>query len=126
MDTQASFAAAVLELSSNFQKLIAASQKMELLTASQVAGLLGSKENTIWNWQYGRRPAPVGFPPPVKIGALVRWKSTDIHAFMAILGYTKTGRIVHADQNSFVNKSVTESVLRRGRGRPRKVSTVLA
>jgi len=98
-------------------------QSLELLAAADVAVILKISEASVWNWQYGRKAPPVGFPPPVKIGASVRWRSSDIQAFIVGLPVTTTGRIpmpglVQATPNVVVlDKPV------RGRGRPRKMPT---
>lgn len=96
-------------------------QNLELLAAADVAAILKISEASIWNWQYGRKTPPVGFPPPVKIGASVRWRSSDIQVFILGLPLTTTGRIplpglAHAAPATVV---LTKPV--RGRGRPRKV-----
>ncbi len=94
---------------------------LELLAAADVAAILKISEASIWNWQYGRKAPPLGFPPPVKIGASVRWRSSDIQVFIQGLPHTTTGRIPMPGQaavpspTTFLDKPV------RGRGRPRKI-----
>ena len=98
-------------------------QSVELLAAADVAVILKISEASIWNWQYGRKTPPLGFPPPVKIGASVRWRSSDIQAFILGLPLTTTGRI---PMPGLVQATPTALVLVkpvRGRGRPRKIPT---
>lgn len=95
-------------------------QSLELLTAAEVAVILKISEASIWNWQYGRKTPPVGFPPPVKIGASVRWRSSDIQEFILGLPPTTTGRIPVPGlaQEAPISVVLTKPV--RGRGRPPK------
>jgi predicted DNA-binding transcriptional regulator AlpA len=98
-------------------------QTLELLTAVDVAKLLKISAASIWNWQYGRKKPPPGFPPPVKIGTSVRWRSSDIQAFILGLPITTTGRI---PQPELAPPAPPTAVLLkpvRGRGRPRKIQT---
>jgi hypothetical protein len=39
-------------------------QSLELLTAEDVAVILKISGSSVWNWHYGRKKSPVGFPPP--------------------------------------------------------------
>ena len=98
-------------------------QNLELLAAVDVAKILKISAASIWNWQYGRKKPPPGFPPPVKIGTSVRWRSSDIQEFIKGLPPTTTGCIpvpglVQATPTTVV---LTKPV--RGRGRPRKNQT---
>jgi predicted DNA-binding transcriptional regulator AlpA len=96
-------------------------QNLELLTAVDVAKLLKISESSIWNWQYGRKNPPPGFPPPVKIGTLVRWRSSDIQAFILGLPITTTGRIPQPELAPPAPTAVVLLKPVRGRGRPRKM-----
>jgi len=96
-------------------------QSVELLAAADVAAILKISEASIWNWQYGRKTPPVGFPPPVKIGTSVRWRSSDIQAFILGLPVTTTGRIpVPGVLQAAPTKVMVLDKPVRGRGRPRK------
>jgi predicted DNA-binding transcriptional regulator AlpA len=106
--------------------------KMELLTAIEVGEKLKLSESTIWNWQYGRKPAPEGFPSSVKVLTAVRWRDSDLYEFIADLPFSKFGCIKPSNQQlqAFKLRSEVESIPylntpSRGRGRPRKVSVVL-
>lgn len=98
-------------------------QTLELLEAEEVAAILKISEASVWNWQYGRKAPPAGFPPPVKIGACVRWRSSDIQAFILGLPPTTTGHIpLPGSLQPALNTTVLSKPV-RGRGRPRKVQT---
>lgn len=94
---------------------------MELLAAADVAVILKISEASIWNWQYGRKAPPIGFPPPVKIGASVRWRSSDIQVFILGLPLTTTGRIPMPGHAPAASPPIVLDKPVRGRGRPRKV-----
>jgi predicted DNA-binding transcriptional regulator AlpA len=98
-------------------------QILELLAAADVAAILKVSEASVWNWQYGRKTPPVGFPPPVKIGASVRWRSSDIQAFILGLPLATTGRIPLPGQTPAASGPVVLDKPVRGRGRPRKMPT---
>jgi predicted DNA-binding transcriptional regulator AlpA len=98
-------------------------QNLELLAAADVAKILKISAASIWNWQYGRKKPPPGFPPPVKIGASVRWRSSDIQAFILGLPITTTGRIPQPELVQPALAAVTLLKPVRGRGRPRKIQT---
>ena len=98
-------------------------QNLELLAAADVAAILKISEASIWNWQYGRKKPPPGFPPPVKIGTSVRWRSSDIQAFILGLPPTTTGRIAVPGLAQATSTTVVLTKPVRGRGRPRKNQT---
>jgi predicted DNA-binding transcriptional regulator AlpA len=105
---------------------------MELLTAAEVGTKLKFSESTIWNWQYGRRAAPTGFPPPVNVSNAVRWRDYDICKFIADLPFSKLGCIKPTSQQleafklvSAADSTPSPSTPSRGRGRPRKIAAVL-
>lgn len=96
-------------------------QSLELLAAADVAVILKISEASIWNWQYGRKTPPLGFPPPVKIGAAVRWRSSDIQMFIAGLPPSTTGRIPSPVQVQATSNTLVLIKPVRARGRPRKL-----
>lgn len=98
-------------------------ENLELLAAADVAAILKISESSVWNWQYGRKTPPFGFPPPVKIGASVRWRSSDIQVFILGLPLTTTGRIPVPGQLLPMKTTVVVLKPVRGRGRPRKNQT---
>ena len=98
-------------------------QNLELLAAADVAKILKISVASIWNWQYGRKTPPFGFPPPIKIGASVRWRSLDIQEFIKGLPPTTTGRIPLPGLALATQATVVLTNPVRGRGRPRKNQT---
>lgn len=54
-----------------------------LLIIKDVAALISFSSATVTNWAYGRKPAPPGFPKPVKIGRNLRYRRSDIEAWVA-------------------------------------------
>ncbi len=98
-------------------------QNLELLAAADVAKILKISAASIWNWQYGRKRPPPGFPPPVKIGPSFRWRSSDIQAFILGLPITTTGRIPQPELTPPAQATAVLLKPVRGRGRPRKIQT---
>lgn len=105
---------------------------MELLTAADVGTKLKLSESTIWNWQYGRKAAPAGFPPSVKVLSAVRWRDSDICNFIAGLPFSNFGCIKPTDQQiqsfrliSAVDSTPSLNSPSQGRGRPRKIAIAL-
>lgn len=96
-------------------------QSLILLAAVDVAVILKISEASVWNWHYGRKSPPVGFPPPVKVGACVRWRSSDIQVFIQGLPPTTTGRIPSPTPQKEALPPLILVKPVRGRGRPRKV-----
>mgnify|MGYP003409870669 CR=1 FL=1 len=94
---------------------------LELLAAADVAVILKISQASVWNWHYGRKAPPLGFPPPVKIGASVRWRSSDIQIFIQGLPLTTTGRIPMPGLAPATSPTVALDKPVRGRGRPRKI-----
>ena len=47
-----------------------------LLDIDDVAKLIKLSPATIENWAYGRKPAPAGFPAPIKVGRLLRYQDS--------------------------------------------------
>jgi len=56
-----------------------------LLTAEEVAERIGFSVQTVLSWAYGRKPAPLGFPRPVKISNRLRWVEADILSYIEAL-----------------------------------------
>lgn len=81
-----------------------------LLNAHEVGERLNLAASTIAKWSCGARAAPVGFPRPVKLGRLARWRSDAIEAWVDGLGMPS----VEAEPVA------AETQPQRGPGRPRK------
>ena len=82
-----------------------------LLLIDDVCNITGFRKATIENWIYGRKPAPDGFPKPVKVGRVWRFKRSDFQQWIEKLGNNKPTIF-----------AVTSDVpLARPRGRPKKL-----
>lgn len=86
-----------------------------LLNFDEVARLIVFSPVTVANWAYRRKPAPQGFPHPVKVGRILRYRRSDIEGWIAGLGVTE-----------LVAPSPTSSSdlprAKKPRGRPRLIS----
>lgn len=83
-----------------------------LLDFDEVARLIVFSPATVANWAYRRKPAPQGFPPPVKVGRILRYRRSDIEGWIARLGMATL-----VEPNSPVNSDSAR--VKRPRGRPR-------
>lgn len=84
-----------------------------LLDTDQLAQITGFAVQTIRHWANKTRPVPLGWPEPVKVGRLVRYRTIDI------LDWVNGGcrmQPTGAPPSALIN----EPPMRRGRGRPRK------
>lgn len=86
-----------------------------LYSPDEAAELIGLAAKTVARWSYGAQPAPAGFPPPVRVGRLLRYRHVDIEKWVAALPPARG------------EASSTEALplppppaAKRGRGRPRK------
>lgn len=51
------------------------------------AAITGFSQGTLRHWIYGSRPAPAGFPRPIKIGGkATRWRLADLQGWIEGLG----------------------------------------
>lgn len=84
-----------------------------LLNFVEVAELIGFSRATIENWAHRRKPAPAGFPQPLKIGRILKYRRVDIARWVDDLGIPR----------NFPDSPLTSVVetVRRPRGRPRLV-----
>lgn len=55
---------------------------MELLTADDLAQVLRVSTGVIYHWGLGTKRAPDGFPAPIKLGRLLRWRRADVQAWL--------------------------------------------
>lgn len=83
-----------------------------LLDFDAVARLIVFSPATVANWAYRRKPAPQGFPAPVKVGRILRYRRSDIEGWIARLGMATL-----VEPNSDVNSD--SASVKRPRGRPR-------
>lgn len=86
-----------------------------LLDFADVGRLITFSQATIANWAYRRKPAPQGFPAPIKVGRILRYRRIDIERWIDNL---RGGGVVSA----CVLGAASAEPLRRPRGRPRKIS----
>jgi predicted DNA-binding transcriptional regulator AlpA len=95
---------------------------MRLLTIALVAQVLCLSPVTVAHWAYGRRAAPDGFPPPLKIARRLRWREEDISHWLESLA-TDAGATLSAPSSSLttLGAAATCSASKQMRpGRPRK------
>ena len=85
-----------------------------LLDFDEVARLIVFSPATVANWAYRRKPAPQGFPQPIKVGRILRYRRTDIEGWVASLGVTESGLL-----SVQTNSAGPVSGIKRSRGRPR-------
>ena len=87
-----------------------------LLTFLDVAQVISFREATIQNWAYCRKPAPPGFPLPIRVGRLLRYRSADLEDWVEAQA---GGNPNH--QKSDSNFQESQEKPKRLRGRPRLV-----
>ena len=85
-----------------------------LLNFDDVARLIVLSPATIENWAYRRKPAPLGFPSPVKVGRILRYRRTDIESWIAGLGTAQVGA-----PDPELELPHSSPAAKRPRGRPR-------
>lgn len=54
----------------------------QLIDSIKVGEKINFSSSTIMNWAYGRKPAPPGFPPPVKVSNRLLWVESDIDGWI--------------------------------------------
>jgi len=52
-----------------------------LLSTEDAAAALGLHPATLRHWACGSKRAPPGMPKPIKVGRLVRWRTSELAAF---------------------------------------------
>lgn len=50
----------------------------QLIDCEKVGEKINFSSATVLNWAYGRKPAPPGFPPPVKVSNRLLWVLSDV------------------------------------------------
>lgn len=86
-----------------------------LLDLDAAAASLGLARTTLRRWAYQARPAPAGFPLPVRVGRLLRYRAADLAAWVNGLPPAH-----EAGQAQPSPSEATPPAPQRGRGRPRK------
>ena len=87
---------------------------MQLQKISDVAATLGLSDVTLENWSYRRRPAPAGFPSPIRVGRQLRYLQSEIEGWI---------RAQCGDQPASPPQAAVAPARRRP-GRPRRVEPV--
>lgn len=54
-----------------------------LLDFSASAAVISIGKTTLRKWAYRAQPAPPGFPAPVRVGRLLRYRLSDLEAWVA-------------------------------------------
>lgn len=88
-----------------------------LLDTMRLAEITGFAEQTIRHWANNVRPAPSGWPMPVKIGRNVRYRTADLIAWI-----NAGCRPLAAKAESVIEVQLSP---KRGRGRPKKDASFL-
>lgn len=91
-----------------------------LLNFEEVARLIVFSPATVANWAYRRKPAPQGFPQPIKIGRILRYRRMDIEVWIANLG-----AIEPCLPSAGPNSAGSAHSIKRSRGRPRLIDEVI-
>lgn len=95
---------------------------LQLLTSREVAKQLGFADLTLFHWSYGHRPAPAGFPKPIRVGRQLRYIGEEIDAWIrGLRGDDATSATTTACAPITAPAAPTLSVIQAPRrGRPRK------
>lgn len=89
-----------------------------LLDFAAAATLISIGKTTLRKWAYRAQPAPPGFPAPVRCGRLLRYRLSDLEAWVAGLPPAHGG-----GAEATPPPAPPPPPAKRGRGRPRKVAT---
>lgn len=99
-----------------------------LLDFAASAAVISIGKTTLRKWAYRAQPAPPGFPAPVRVGRLLRYRLSDLEAWVAGLPPAHSGNSFppasEAAQMSDcpAGKGVVPQQPLRRPGRPRKVA----
>lgn len=88
-----------------------------LLSVSDAAKLTSFASATVKNWAYGRKSAPPGFPNPIKVGRVLRYRFSDLETWVTQIG-TCCAPVRCASESDQLEDL---PVPRRRRGRPSKL-----
>ena len=105
-----------------------------LLDLESAADAIGIARGTLRRWAYGARPAPAGFPLPVRLGRLLRYRVADLEAWVSSLA-PQVGascravsrdqyQLGHDNQEREANSPNSLHATRRPRGRPKKLAAI--
>lgn len=88
-----------------------------LLNIADAAKLISFATATVENWAYGRKPPPPGFPSPIKIGRLLKYRAVDLVAWVTQLSAHRSPVTRDNEPGLFEELPIP----RRRRGRPSKL-----
>lgn len=89
-----------------------------LLDIEAAAHAIGIAARTLENWAYARSPAPHGFPPPVRVGRLLRFRTSDLEHWVNGLVPEPQNEPPRDERQPALGIPLTAPARRRGR--PRK------
>lgn len=96
----------------------------KLINSEAVGEKISFSASTIENWAYGRKPAPPGFPPPVKVSNRLLWVESDLDQWIDSMKiFPKSVSNEHGWPTIDVQPETLKeaaSMVKRGRGRPKK------
>lgn len=89
-----------------------------LLTIDDAAHAIGIAARTLENWAYSRSPAPPGFPPAVRVGRLLRFRTSDLELWVRGLAPAPQSEPLSDERQPAMGTPLIAPARRRGR--PRK------
>ncbi len=97
-----------------------------LLDLESAADAIGIARGTLRRWAYGGRPAPAGFPLPVRLGRLLRYRVADLEAWVSSLipQVSASCRATSIDHEREAIAPNSLHATRRPRGRPKKLAAI--
>lgn len=104
-----------------------------LLSPEDLASFLGVNKGVIYHWCGGTKKPPIGFPPPIKIGRLLRWRKEDVLLWTEALAAASNGKNSRSNKEGDASQKTIHKVPlsneltappTRKRGRPRKFAVV--
>jgi len=91
---------------------------MQLKTLFDIAFKTQFARATIEHWAYGRRPAPAGFPSPIRVGRHLRYIEEEVDAWITSRAAARPGQEQATQLKDTATASSTPG--RRRPGRPKK------
>jgi len=89
-----------------------------LLDIPTAAHAIGVATRTLENWAYLRSPAPPGFPAAVRVGRLLRFRTSDLELWVRGLASAPQSEPLSGELQPALGTPLTAPARRRGR--PRK------
>lgn len=91
-----------------------------LLDIPTAAHAIGVAARTLENWAYARSPAPHRFPPPVRVGRLLRFRAADLEHWVNGLVPAPQNEPPRDERQPALGNLPPLTAPVRRRGRPRK------